>query len=158
MKLKKFNEMNETDDNSIVEKITEYIKEEYPKDWWDNEFYNNLSNYISEDDIIGDGDEENPEYESDEDAYINLCTGGAIEYDILDMIYKDICEKFDLINSDYFDKYKINNIVTDFMVNNIEWYDRLIFHESGYVSPEETYRKNLSSNWDLEGNVDGFKI
>lgn len=156
MKLKKFNEMNETDDNSIIEKIKEYITEEFPKDWWDNEFYNNLSNYVSEDEVIGDGDEENPEYESEEDAYRNLCTGGAIEYDILDMIYKDVCQKFNLSNSDYFDKYKINKFVNDFMVNNIEWYDRIIFHESDYVSPEETYRKKLSSNWDLEGNLDGF--
>jgi len=119
--------------NDLKSEIKEYLLTEYPSDWWNSEFQESLPNYISDEDYIGyDGDEDDEstwEYESPEEAYRNLCTGGAIEYDLLDEIRKDVRKHFHLSEEEY-DRNKIGEIVEDHMCNMIDWYDKMIFGES----------------------------
>jgi hypothetical protein len=70
--LRKFNE-----DNSLLEQIEAYLKQEYTSEWFDSELHNKVYEYISE--------EEAEDYDNDyEEAYKNLSTGAAIEYDLLE--------------------------------------------------------------------------
>lgn len=139
MKTKNFNEyynINEKFDvinNDLKSEIKEHLLTEYPSDWWNTQLTNNLDEYISEDDIVGSGDPDDEstwEYESAEDAYTNLCTGGAIEYDLIGEIREDIRKKFHLSDEEY-DRNEIGDIVENHMCNMIEWYDHSIFGEKG---------------------------
>jgi len=149
MKMKNFKEFYKTDEN-IVEhvknildinekfdvinndlktEIKEYLLVEYPSSWWNEELISRLDDYVTDDDVIGSGDPEDEstwEYESDEEAYKNLCTGGAIEYDLLGEIRTDILKHFHLSEEEY-DRNEIGDIVEEHMINMIDWYDHFIF-------------------------------
>ena len=118
--------------NDLLTEIKEYLLTNYPSDWWNREFSERVFDYISQDEVVGDGDEDDEstwEYESEEDAYQNLCTGGAIEYDLLEDIRKDIIKHFHLSEEEY-DRNKIYDIIENHMINMIDWYDALIFGEN----------------------------
>lgn len=115
--------------NDLKSEIKEYLLTQYPSDWWQSELMNRLDDYISEDDLIGSGDPDDKstwDYNENEDAYRNLCTGGAIEYDILTEIRNDIRDKFHLTDQEY-DRNEIGKIVEEHMCNMIDWYDKGIF-------------------------------
>ena len=121
------------DRNELATAIREYLLTEYPSDWWNNEFINRVHDYISEEDIAGYGDVENPEtwdYEDEEDAYRNLSTGGAIEYDLMGEIGKDICKKFNLSEDEFYYKLNLSDLVEEHMCNMIDWYDSYLFGEN----------------------------
>ena len=133
--MKNFEEfLNEKFDETNLDlhnEIREYLLTNYPGDWWAEELTNNVDNYISQDDMVGSGDEDDEstwEYESMEDAYQNLCTGGAIEYDLLDEIRNDVKKKFSLTDQDYDDG--IGDIVEDHMCKVCDWYDTMLFGEN----------------------------
>ena len=50
----------QTEAEDLTNNIREYLINEYPKDWWENEFQTRLDDYITEDDCIGYGTEEEP--------------------------------------------------------------------------------------------------
>jgi len=155
--LKLFEEF-ETDSPELINSIKEYLLNEYPSSWWENEFSNRVNDYVDEDDYVGDGDIDDPdswEYEGPEEAYQNLCSGGAIEYDIIEEIREDIIKNFHITNEEYFEK-GIDDIVEEHMCNMIDWYDHGIFGESkgkGFFNHLDT------SHWDnLPTEINGIKL
>lgn len=158
-------------DNELINSIKEYLLNEFPSDWWNEEFSNRVYDYCDEEEWVGeDGDPDDDstwEYSGPEEAYQNLCNGGAIEYDLLEEIAKDIKDKFHL-NNEEFDKNKIYKIIEDHMCNMIDWYDSLIFGKSE-TNVNPFFGKIINtSHWDdlpnkhqginLSGSLDGFKI
>ena len=146
----------------LIESIRAYLLNEYPSDWWNNEFRDRVNDYITEDDIVGYGDSDDPEtwdYEDEEDAYRNLATGGAIEYDIIGEIGKDIINKFNLKDYDEYFNLRIDDIVEEHMCNMIDWYDHFIFGKDKR-DPSDPFGfnkgvKDLMSGWDeLEKSKD----
>lgn len=163
MKTKNFEDFYNTNEkfdvinNDLKSEIKEYLLTEYPSDWWQNEFMINLDNYITEDDIVGNGDSDDEstwDYESSEEAYTNLCTGGAIEYDCLNDIRTDIRKKFHLSDEEY-DRNKIGDIVETHMCNMIDWYDHSIFGEKGgdFLGMRDNINK-MMSRWDSNPDFD----
>jgi len=114
--LKKFNESAVDNDE-----ILNYLKSTYTSEWFDQELSSRVNDYIT--------DEDAEEYDGDlEEAYKNLATGGAIEYDLLDEIAKDIQSKFNITSDDY---YKgISDLVNDYLIDTCTWYDRFVFKKS----------------------------
>lgn len=149
--------------NDLKHEIKEYLLTNYPEDWWNEQFQENLPNYISDEDYIGDGDEEDEstwEYESPEEAYQNLCMGGAIEYDLLEEISKDIQKKFHITSDEYYHN-DIDDIVEDHMCKMTDWYDKFLFGENS----DDPYgmkkgMNDIMSNWDNlpDETDDGIKL
>ena len=139
--------------NDLLTEIKEFILTEYPSSWWQTQLIDNLDNYISEDDVVGNGDiddESTWDYESAEDAYTNLCTGGAIEYDLLTEIRKDIRNKFHLTDEEY-SRNKIDDIVIDHMCKMCDWYDHMIFGENaGDFLGNRKAINDMMSHWDTK--------
>lgn len=149
--------------NDLKHEIKEYLLTNYSEDWWNEQFQENLPNYISDEDYIGDGDEEDEstwEYESPEEAYRNLCTGGAIEYDLLGEISKDIQKKFHITSDDYYHN-DIDDIVEDHMCKMVDWYDKFLFGEnSDDIFGMKKGMNDLMSRWDNlpDETDDGIKL
>jgi hypothetical protein len=148
----------ETETNDLIHSVSEYLIAEYPSDWWESEFQNKLPEYITEEDCIGYGTEEEPDYESDEEAYKELCTGGAIEYDLIDEIYKDIKDKFNLTEEEC-DKIHIFKLIEKHMCNMIDWYDHGIFGENKIdVSDPLGMKKNIKDMMSHFDKYDDIKF
>ena len=147
--------------NNLKTEIKEYLLTNYPSDWWDNQLSEKVYDYISQDEVVGEGDEDDEstwDYDSYEDAYQNLCSGGAIEYDLLDEIRKDIIKHFHMSDEEY-DRNKIGEIVENHMVNMIDWYDKFIFGENS--DDPFGMKKGVSdimSKWDDLHNENGIKL
>lgn len=137
--LKKFNESN-----SLLEQIEKYLNDTYTSDWFNDELSNSVYNYISE--------EEAEDYDGDyEEAYKNLSSGGAIEYDLISYMVKDVEEKFSINQSDKLDdKRDLNDVVYDHLYNTCEWKDTFIFNKKStdpYVSSfDRMFGGNNSDN------------
>lgn len=120
--LKRFNE-NINNESELLD----YLAKNYSEDWFNNQFSERVYDYVSEEDT--------EDYDNDyEEAYTNLCMGGAIEYDLLGEIGKDVQSHFGISQDDYFNN-KISNrsagdIVNDYMMDNCTWYDTGIFSRS----------------------------
>ena len=115
--------------NDLKSSIKDYLLTNYRSDWWNNEFSTRVYDYVTDDELIGSGDPEDEstwEYESHEEAYQNYAMGGAIEYDLLDIIRQDIINHFHITNEEY-NKNNISDIVIEHMKNMIDWYDSLVF-------------------------------
>jgi hypothetical protein len=150
------NEDFEEQDNELINSIREYLIVTYPSDWWNSEFQERVYDYVDMEEYVGDGDEDDDstwEYEGPEDAYQNLCSGGAIEYDIIDEIRTDIKEKFHL-NDEEYRKNDIGDIIENHMVNMIDWYDKLIFGESKNSATDpfgmRSNMNDMMSHWDIK--------
>lgn len=151
--------------NDLITEIREYLLTNYPSDWWNNEFQSRLDDYISQDDIVGSGDEDDEstwEYENSEDAYQNLCTGGAIEYDLLTEIREEIRKKFHISDEEY-DRNNIGDIAEEHMCNMIDWYDHNIFGDNkvNYSDPFGISKKarEFMSRWDeISDDGNGNKL
>ena len=118
--------------NDLLTEIKEFLLTEYPSSWWAEELSNRVSDYISEDEYVGDGDiddEDTWEYDGPEDAYQNLCSGGAIEYDLLTEIREDIRNKFHITDEEY-DRMGIDKIAESHMCKMCSWYDHMIFGDN----------------------------
>lgn len=155
--------INEHNDSpELINTIREYLLNEYPSDWWDSEFQNRVYDYCSEDEWVGDGDPDDDstwEYSGPEEAYQNFCNGGAIEYDLIEEIAKDIKEKFHLDDKE-FDKNSIYDLIEEHMCNMIDWYDSLIFGKKsadsfGINKGVNDLMKNLD---DLTDDGNGIKL
>jgi len=152
----------ENDSPELINTIKEYLLSEYPSDWWDSEFQNRVYDYCSEDEWVGDGDPDDDstwEYSGPEEAYTQFCNGGAIEYDLIEEIAKDIKEKFHLEDKE-FDKNNIYDLIEDHMCNMIDWYDSLIFGKKRYAkNPFDILKTDhLLKNKDLPTEYNGIKL
>ena len=142
-------------ENELNNSIKEYLLNEYPSDWWENEFQNRVYDYCSEEEWVGeDGDPDDEstwDYSGPEEAYQNFCNGGAIEYDLMEEIREDILNKFHMTDEEYFTK-GTNKIVEDHMCNMIDWYDHGLFGPSkvdNFGFKQSTY-DNLTKGWDVD--------
>lgn len=91
------------------------MEEKYTSEWFDENLSNMVFDYVDED--------EAEEFEGDyEEAYRGYCSGGAIEYDLLDTMSREI-EELDTKLSEN----EIYDLITQHMKDNCEWYDRLVF-------------------------------
>jgi hypothetical protein len=143
--LKKFNESS-----SQLEQIEAYLKDTYTSEWFDSELSNNVYNYI--------GEEEAEDYDGDyEEAYKNLSTGGAIEYDLIAEITKDIEEKISINASDKLDdKRDLNDVVHDHLMDTCTWKDNFIFNRKS-TEPYVSQFDRMFGGSTL-GNLDDFKF
>jgi hypothetical protein len=128
----------ESDLNSGISEIEieNYLKSKFTSDWFDMELSDRVNDYIDEDDA--------EPYDGDlEEAYKNLATGGAIEYDLLSEMVNDVADKFGLDNKFKYDKSiesrTISDIVNDHLIDECSWYDRYTFRKSN-----EPYRSSFS--------------
>jgi hypothetical protein len=153
------NEKFDVINNDLKSEIKEYLLTNYPSDWWNDEFSNRVYDYVGTDDIVGSGDEDDDstwEFENEEEAYQGLCMGGAIEYDLLDEIRKDIIEHFHL-NEEEYDRNDIGDIVEYHMCNVCDWYDKMLFGEnSGDFLGLNRGVNDLLNN--LPDEIDGIKL
>lgn len=168
---KNFNEfLNEKFDvinNDLKSEIKEYLLTNYPSDWWETQLQDRVMDYIDSDDLVGDGDpddEETWDYIEPTNAYKNLSTGGAIEYDLLGEIRNDIRDKFHLTDQEY-DRNEIGEIAEEHMCNMIDWYDKGIFGENagdplGMRKGYQNLMSNLDDKWNesIEIKTPGGKI
>ena len=108
--IKNFNESIENKMNineELKKEIMEYLDKTYTKSWYNEELSNRYSEYVSEDEI--------EEYDGDyEEAYKDL-SGGVIEYYLIDLISKDIEEKFNI------DSNSANNLSRINYEKNCTW-------------------------------------
>lgn len=142
--IKKF---NESDD--LESKIEDYLKKEYPTQWFDSQLQERVYEYI--------GTDEAEDYDGDPvKAYKNLSTGGAVEYDLLDEMVKDVCEKFGLNYDDKILNRTPMNIVHDHLMDHCTWKDNFIFNRRStepYKSPFGNSYKNLMKRWDDDNEI-----
>ena len=130
--LKLFEDFN----NQVTEKeIEEYLNKNYTSNWFDSELSNRVYEYIDEDDA--------EDYGGDyEEAYQNLATGGAIEYDLLDEMLSDVSKNFKIDPNDVIETRYISDICNDHLIDNCSWYDSFIFNKSNvnrYKNPFDKY-------------------
>lgn len=144
--LKRFNESSSEDNNNITEQdIEEYLKSIYTSEWFDSELAERVYDYIDE--------EEAEEYEGDfVEAYKNLSTGGAIEYDLLDTMSKEASEYFNLkVNQKINGHRSILDICNDHMMDTCTWFDKWVFNRRStepYKSKFGFGDDDLMKNWE----------
>lgn len=141
-RIKLFENFDQMDD------LKKFLEKNYPKQWWDMELLERVHDYIDMEDVVGSGEEEDPstwDYEDEVDAYKNLSTGGAIEYDLLGIIMKDICDEFDITKDEYFNN-DISDIVQKHMRDTIEWYDKFVFGDMR----DKLFGKRIDTSWGKE--------
>jgi hypothetical protein len=140
-KIKLFEDFN----NTLTEKdVEDYLKKEYTSDWFDSELSSRCYDYIDS--------EEAEDYDDDyEEAYKNLSTGGAIEYDLLEEMSKDTAKHFNFDSDKKIDNRDIGDICRDHLMDTCTWYDKYIFNRRS----TEPYRSGFgfgsldidTSNW-----------
>lgn len=131
--LEKYDSFENSDEK--FKKIKEFVEKKYTTDWLNEQFSELVYEYITE--------EEAEEYDGDyEQAYQELSTGGAVGYDLLDYMSKEVKEKFDIdekFGSE--EEERLSNLLNDHFIDSVEWYDRFIFSKSseGYVSVADKF-------------------
>lgn len=119
-----FDDSSENDENKEQikneneENILKYLSENYPESWWNENFSDMVYDYVDEDMA--------EEHEGDyEEAYKAYAMGGAIEYDLLDSIFREL-ESSDDFNFEI-EKDALRDLIIKHMKDTIEWFDRLVF-------------------------------
>jgi hypothetical protein len=143
-------------DSVTEEQIENYLKEHFNSDWFDRELSDRVYEYI--------GEEEVEDYDGDyEEAYKNLATGGAVEYDLLKVMSDEVCENFEIDADTKIDKRDVGDICHDHLIDTCQWYDKFVFNRRStepYKSQfgfGSTYQ-DLLSKWDDSKNDTGFKL
>jgi len=135
--LKKFNE----NINEIFHEIEEHLKTEYNSDWFNSELSERVYDYIDS--------EEAEDYDDNyEEAYKNLSTGAAIEYDLLEVMSNDLIEKFKLEEEELLDgKRNIRDIVYDHLYDTCEWKDKSIFNRRSTEPYKSFFDRAFGNSW-----------
>lgn len=157
------------DTEKLKADVLEFLKTNYSTDWFDRELSERVYDYVDSDDVNGSGDDENPEWESHEDYYKDHCFGGAVEYDILSEINKDIAEEFKITVDDIF-KLELDDIINDYFIESCPWHDKFVFRKSGQKKPANFFDSMFGSHgldWGgddkenknpLPDSIDGIKL
>lgn len=128
-------EINENFDSVTEEQIENYLKEHFTSDWFDSELSERVHDYISAD--------EAEDYDDNyEEAYKNLSTGAAVEYDLLKDMSDDICENFKIDADTKIDKRSVRDICHDHLMDTCTWYDKYIFNRRS----TEPYKNSFFGN------------
>lgn len=152
--LKKYETFNESrlnnlrkmrDDNTEVDeiqKLKDYVKSTYTEEWFDLQLSDHVFDYVDEDDA--------DDYDGDyEEAYKNLCNGGAIEYDLLADMDNELKIKFPNLSED-----EILEVTNDNLIDQCSWYDTFVFNRSG-----DEYKSAFDQMFgDVKGDLDDFTV
>jgi hypothetical protein len=126
--------------NITEEEIENYLKSNFSSDWFDSELSERVYDYISED--------EAEDYDGNfEEAYKNLSTGGAIEYDLLKVMSDETSSHFKISSEEKIDKRSISDICHDHLMETCEWYDKFVFNRKS-TEPYKSFFGNLDLNFD----------
>jgi hypothetical protein len=123
----------ESFDNS--EEIKKYLEDNYSEEWFNEQLDERAPDYV-------DSDWEEDGYESEADWYMNHACGGAIEYDLLGEISKDVQRTFGL-TYDQAEPY-----VSEIFNQNCHWKDSFCFGEKSVRSPFDDDYNDLKSKFD----------
>lgn len=143
--LKRFNETE-----NLESKIEEYLRGKFTSEWFDSELQERVYDYIDE--------EEAEDYDGDlVEAYKNLSTGAAIEYDLCTVMIDDVCEKFGIEAESKIGERSAMDIVHDHLMDYCTWKDNYVFNRRS----TEPYRNpfgfgdsfnDLMKKWD-DGDI-----
>lgn len=120
MRLQRFKSFNESA-NAVTEKqVEDHLKGHYTSAWFDAELADRVYGYIYS--------EEAEQYDDDYvEAYKNLSTGGAVEYDLLDLMIEETSEHFGIGRDEKIESRTISDICHDHLMDTCEWHDRFVF-------------------------------
>lgn len=114
--LKRFNETE-----NLESKIEDYLKHQFPSEWFDSELQDRVYDYIDT--------EEAEEYDGDPvEAYKNLSTGAAIEYDLCAVMTDDVCQEFGVEADKKIGERSPMDIVHDHVMDYCTWKDNFVFN------------------------------
>jgi hypothetical protein len=137
------------------EQIENFLKEHFTSNWFDSELSERVHDYI-------DSDEAEDYDDNYEEAYKNLSTGGAVEYDLLKDMADDICENFKIDADTKIDKRTVRDICHDHLMDTCTWYDKFVFNRRSTEPYKNSFFGNsyqdLMKNWDDSKNDTGFKL
>jgi hypothetical protein len=128
--------------NALTEKeVEDFLKENYTSDWFDQQLQDRVFDYISE--------EEAEDYDGDPvEAYKNLSTGGAVEWDLITDMSKDTAEHFSYDSEKKIDKRTISDICHDHLMDTCEWYDRFVFDRKSTEPYKSMFDRMFGTDWD----------
>lgn len=141
--LKRF---NESDSTLTEQQVEDYLKQNYTSDWFDSELNERVYDYV--------GSDEAEEYNDDYvEAYKNLSTGGAVEYDLLEEMSSETSKHFGIPQDQKIDTRSIMDITHDHLIDTCSWYDKFVFnrrstepYKSFFGNSYDDLSKNI--NWD----------
>lgn len=140
--LKRFNEST----SSVTEiQVEDYLKSNFTTEWFDSELSERVYDYISEEDA--------EDYDGDlTEAYKNLSTGGAIEYDLLEVMSQEASNHFNLPMNQKIESRSVSDICHDHLMDTCTWFDKWVFdrrstepYKSKFGGGYEDLMKNI--NW-----------
>jgi hypothetical protein len=143
-------------ENITEAEVEKYLQENYPSNWFDSELVDRVHDYIGEDEAENYGGDY-------EEAYKNLSTGGAVEYDLLEVMCEETSEHFSKDREEKIDKRNINDICHDHLIDTCSWYDKWVFNRRSTEPYKSQFGfgssyQDLLSKWDVEKNDTGFKL
>jgi hypothetical protein len=122
-------------DNS--NEIKKYLEDNYSEKWFNEQLDERAPDYA-------DSDWEEDGYESESDWYQNHACGGAIEYDLIDEINKDVQRTFGLTHD------QANPYVSEIFNKNCHWRDTFVFRD-------RSEKENLFDDYnDLKSKFDNL--
>lgn len=127
-------------ENNEIQKLKDYVNSTYTEEWFNSQLSDHVFDYVDEDDAA--------DYDDDyEEAYKNLCMGGAIEYELLDEINNELEIKFPNLSED-----EISEVTNDNLIDQCTWYDTFVFNRSG-----DKYQSAFDKMFgDVKGDLDDF--
>ncbi len=133
--------------NALTEKeVEDFLKKEYTSDWFDQELQDRVFDYISE--------EEAEDYDGDPiEAYKNLSTGGAVEWDLITDMSKEAAEHFSYDSEKKIDKRTISDICHDHLMDTCKWYDRFVFDRKSNEPYKSFFGRTFGTDWDNVGDI-----
>lgn len=136
--LKRFNES----ESLTEEQVENYLKQNYTSDWFDSELNERVYDYIDSD----EAEEYNDDYV---EAYKNLSTGGAVEYDLLDEMSSNTSKHFGIPQEQKIETRSIMDIANDHLIDTCTWYDKFIFNRRS----TEPYKSFFGNRYDSEALI-----
>jgi hypothetical protein len=96
--------------------------------------------------------EEAEDYDDDyEEAYKNLSTGGAIEYDLIEEIVDEISSKFSIDRNTIIDgKRNVDDIAHDHLMSTCTWKDSSVFNRMSTEPYKSMFDRMFGTNWDSD--------
>ena len=135
------------------EQIQKWLNENCDTNWFDRQLEDRVDDYITE--------EEAEDYDGDQvEAYKNLATGGAVEYDLLAEMNKMICDEFSIPNEYAYDKKieprSVSDICHGHLIDNCSWYDKYVFNRRSTEPYKNSFGfGNIGDYWKDSDNIDG---
>jgi hypothetical protein len=129
------------------EQVQEWLNKNCDSAWFDKELQDKVYDYIS--------DEEAEDYDGDViEAYKNLSTGGAVEYDLLSEMNEMVCDALSIPKQYAYDekieKRTVSNICHDHLMDNCKWYDKFVFNRKSTEPYKSYFDRAFGTDWDSD--------